>query len=110
MAPVAALRVTGGLGLSASSALTTLRIELPEILRIHPLEVLFQLVRLERRVGRGLVGLDAALVEQLVAGEDRGAHPERERDAVGGPGIHLEDVVVAPDEELGEVGVLLDRA
>ena len=61
-------------------------------------------------IGRGLVGLDAALVEQLVAGEDRRPHAEGQRDAVRGPGVHLEDVIVPPDQQLGEVGVLLDRA
>ena len=40
-----------------------LRIELPEILRVHLLEVLLELVGLERRIGRGLLGLDAALIE-----------------------------------------------
>ena len=37
-------------------------------------------------------------------------HAEGERDAVGGTRVHLEDVVVAADQQLGEVGVLLHRA
>ena len=60
--------------------------------------------------GRGLLGLDAALVEELLTREDRRPHSERQRDAVGRTGVHLEDVIVPPDQQLGEVGVLLDGA
>src|SRR5712692_3557407 len=87
-----------------------LRIELSEVLRVHPLEVLLQLVGLEAGVWRRLVGLDPGLVEEMIAGEDGGAEPERERDAVGGTSIHLEHVIVPADEQLGEVGVFLHRA
>ena len=78
---------------SAVKAQTTpsprLRIEFPEILRVHLFEVLLQLVGLERGIGRRLLGLDTALVEQLLAGEDRRPHPERQGDAVGRAGIDL---------------------
>src|SRR5215510_3339266 len=53
-----------------------LRIELPEVLRIHALEILLELVGLERGIGRRFVRLHAALFEQLVAGEDGSPHPE----------------------------------
>jgi len=86
------------------------RIEFPEILGIHLLEVVLELVGLERRIGRGLVGFHSALVEELVAGEYRGPHAEGQRNAVRGAGVDLKDMIVPPDQKLGEVGVLLDRA
>ena len=60
--------------------------------------------------GAGSSASTPLCVEQLLAREDRCPHPEGQRDAVRRPGVHLEDVVVAADEQLGEVGILLDRA
>src|SRR5687768_9285952 len=85
-------------------------IELAEIFRVELLEPFLQLLDVERRVRRRLFGLHSALVEQPVAGEDRSVKPEGERDAVARARIHLEHVVLASDEQLGEIGVLLDRA
>src|SRR5882724_9271840 len=87
-----------------------LGIELSEVLGVHLLEVLLELVGVEPGTRRGLVGLDPRLIEQMVAGEDRRPEPQRERDAVRGARVDLEDLVVAPDEQLGKVGVFLYRA
>src|SRR5450631_257443 len=43
-------------------------------------------------------GQDACLVEHLVGDEDTGAHPDRNRNRVRGPGIDLQ----APSVDLGE--------
>src|SRR4051812_39212699 len=94
-------------GFLSPAFINSLRIELPEVLGIHLLEVVLQLVRFERWIGRGFVGFDAALIEQLIASEDGSAHAQRQGDAVGGSGIDLEDMVVPPDQQLGKVGVLL---
>jgi hypothetical protein len=61
----------GLVGNGEAIAPSRLRIELPEVLRIHLLEVFLELVRLERGIGGGIVRLDAVLIEELVAGEDR---------------------------------------
>src|SRR5688572_3255065 len=85
-------------------------IELAEILGIELLEVLLEPLGVEGGIGGGFIGLDSALVEQAVAGEDRRVESEREGDAVARSRVHLEDLVLAADEELREVGVLLHRA
>src|SRR6476661_3470190 len=77
-----------------------LRIELSEILRVHLLEVLLELVGVEPGTGRGLVGFHSRLIQKMVAREDGGPEAQGQRDAVGGAGVDLKDVVVAPDEQL----------
>ena len=63
-----------------------------------------------RRLGTVIAGLDAGVVEQALGSEDGCMQPQGERDAVGRAGIDLERMVVAVNQQFGEVGILADGA